>query len=321
MKVVFYARYGAPDVAELREAPMPVPKANELLIRIHAAAVTPADCAFRKADPFATRFVSGLLKPKSIPGCELSGEIVATGNDVSLFRVGDAVSGSAGTHFGAHATYVCLPETGVLALKPGNLTHEESVAISDGGLTALVFLRDHARLHSGQHVLINGASGAVGAYAVQLAKHYGAIVTGVCSTVHLDFVRGLGADHVIDYTATDFTRTGKTYDCVFDAVGKSTFGRCKALLTPKGAYLGTVPKPGLLLRMLWTSVIGGKKAVFAATGLKQRAENVVFLRELAEAGSIRPVVDRTFPFEAIADAHRYVETGHKKGNVVVRVIG
>jgi len=319
MKAVVYKKYGAPDVAELREMPVPVPGEKEILVKVHATVVTPSDCAFRKADPFAVRLFGGLLKPKHIPGCELSGEVVAIGKQVRSFKVGDDVFAATGTDFGAHAEYRCLSEEGVVALKPSNLTYEESVAICDGALTALLFLRDSGLIQQGQKVLINGASGAVGAYGVQLAKHYGAVVTGVCSTANVGLVRRLGADQVIDYTTTDFTATGEKYDLIFDAVGKSNFSRCKALLKPKAIYLGTVPKPGLLLCMLLTSLAGGKKAVFSATGLKQRAENLVFLCELVEAGKLKPVIDRIYPLEAIAEAHHYVEEGRKKGNVVIRI--
>jgi len=319
MKTVVYKKYGSPDVVEFREMPVPVPKENEVLIKIHAAVVTPSDCAFRKADPFAIRLVGGLLKPKYAPGCELSGEIVSIGKNVQLFKVGEQVFGSAGTGFGAHAEYKCLPESGVLALKPSNMTYTESVAIADGALTALLFLRDRGKIKSGQKVLINGASGAVGAYAVQLAKHYGANVTAVCSAGNELLVRSLGADEVIDYTTVDFTKTVGSYDLIFDAVGKSSFSRCRQLLAPKGVYMGTVPKPGLFLQMLLTSRSRGKKAIFSATGLNQRPENVAFLQELAEAGKIKPVIDRTYELENIAEAHRYVELGHKKGNVVITV--
>jgi NADPH:quinone reductase-like Zn-dependent oxidoreductase len=318
MKAVVYRQYGLADVIRIREIAKPVPKPNEVLVRVHAAAVTPPDCAFRKGNPFPTRFVTGLSRPKFTPGFELAGEVEAIGKDVTLFKVGDAVFGTAGTRFGSHADYNCIPETAMLALKPDNLDYEASVAICDGALTALIFLRDVARLTPGQTILINGASGAVGAAAIQLARYYGAEVTAVCSAKHAGFVSSTGAHHVIDYTSGDFTKTGKTYDVVFDAVGKSTFRNSRSLLRPAGIFMTTEPGPGILLRQLWTTMTGGKKARFAATGLKQRKENLLFLRELAGSGKLVPTIDRSYPFEAIADAHRYVETGRKKGNVVIR---
>jgi len=211
---------------------------------------------------------------------------------------------------------------GLLALgtrKPTTMTYEEAVAICDGALTALVFLRDKAHIQRGQKVLINGASGAVGAAAVQLARYFGAEVTGVCSTTNVGMVKSLGADTVIDYTKEDFTKSGETYDIIFDAVGKSSFSRCKSSLTPRGVYLATVPTLAIMLQTVWTAKIGSKKAIFAATGLKQRKENLIFLRELVEAGKLQSVIDRRYPLEHIAEAHRYVEQGHKKGNVVITV--
>jgi NADPH:quinone reductase-like Zn-dependent oxidoreductase len=317
MKSIVYRQYGSAEVITVAEQANPLPKDNEVLIRVRAAAVTPPDCAFRKGDPFPTRLMTGLLRPKFTPGFELSGEIESVGKNVTSFKPGDTVFGSAGTGFGAHAGYKCFPESGVIGPKPANLSFGESVAICDGGLTALVFLRDVAELQSGQTILINGASGAVGAYAIQLAKYYGAEVTAVCSRANREFVRSIGADHVIDYTATDFTSTNRTYDVIFDAVGKSSFRRCKSLLKPKGIFMTTEPGPGILLRQLWTSVTGGKKARFAATGLQQRKENLLLLGILAEAGKLIPTIDKSYPFEQMADAHRYVETGRKRGNVVV----
>jgi NADPH:quinone reductase-like Zn-dependent oxidoreductase len=324
MKAVVYRKYGSPDVIRIEEIAQPVPKENEVLIRIHAAAVTPSDCAFRSGRPFAIRFFTGLFKPKQTPGFELSGVVEKTGSAIISLIPGDAVFAAAGTRLGAHAEYICLPETGIIATKPINLGFEESAAICDGGLTALVFLRDVAEIKAGQSILINGASGAVGAAAVQLAKYYGAEVTAVCSTANTHFVRSLGADHVIDYTQSDytqsdFTRSGKIVDCVFDAVGKSSFSRCKKLLKRKGVYMSTVPGTGILLHMLWTSMTGGKQAKFAATGLQQQRDNLLFLRGLVEEGKLKPTMDKVFSFEEIADAHRYVETGRKRGNVVVTV--
>ncbi|MFC5702394.1 NAD(P)-dependent alcohol dehydrogenase [Cohnella faecalis] len=317
MRAIKCAKYGTPDVLRLGEVQKPTPKDNEVLIKINATVVTPADCAFRKADPFITRFFCGLTKPKFVPGVELAGEVEAVGKDVTLFKRGDSVFGAAATGFGAHAEYKCLPETGVVALKPSNMSCEEAVAVCDGGLTALTFLRDIAKIQSGQKILINGASGAVGLYAVQLARYYGAEVTGVCSTTNAALVKLYGVDKVIDYTKEDFTKTGQTYDIIFDAVGKSSFSHCKGSIKPRGMYLGTVPTLAILFQTLWTSKFGSKKAIFSATGLKQSKENLIFLKELAEAGEIKSVIDRRYSLEQIAEAHRYVETGRKKGNVVI----
>ena len=319
MKAIVYRKYGSPDVLELKEVAKPAPKEHEILIHIHAAAVTPADIAFRKGEPFLTRFFTGLRRPKGIPGVEFAGDIEAVGTSVTRFQKGDQVFGITGTGFGAHAEYKCLGEEGVVTSKPTTLTYEEAVAVCDGALTALVFLRDEAHIQPGQKVLINGASGAVGASAVQLAKDFGAEVTGVCSTTNGAMVKSVGADTVIDYGKEDFTKNGESYDIIFDAVGKSSFSRCQGSLTPRGVYLATVPTLAILLQTMWTAKIGSKKAIFATTGLKQRKANLIFLRELVEAGKLQAVIDRRYPLEHIAEAHRYVENGHKKGNVVITV--
>ncbi|TFE22798.1 NAD(P)-dependent alcohol dehydrogenase [Cohnella luojiensis] len=318
MKAIVCTKYGTPEVLQLREVEKPAPKDNEVRIRIHAGIVTPSDCAFRKANPFMIRFMYGLLRPKyTILGVELAGEIESVGKDVTLFKEGDQVYGLSPNRFGAHAEYMCLPEDKPVAIKPSNMTYEEAAGVCDGATTALTFLRDKANIQSGQKVLIHGASGAVGTYAVQLAKYYGAEVTGVCSTANLELVKSLGADKVIDYTQEDFTKSGQTYDVIFDAVGKSSFSRCKSSLKQRGIYLSTVPALGTMLQMLWTSKLGRKKAIFTAAGLKQSKENLVFLKELCEAGKIKSIIDRRYPLEHAAEAHRYVETGRKKGNVVI----
>lgn len=321
MKAVVYTEYGAPDVLRLSDVPTPTPAAGEVLIRVEAAAVTAADCAARSGDQFIARLAFGLRKPKQpILGTEFAGEVAAVAPDVARFRVGDAVFAASGTNFGAHAEYVCLPENGALAHRPAGTTAAEAAAICEGGLTALPFLRDEGKLQPGHHVLINGASGSVGTAAVQLAKHLGAEVTGVCSTANLELVRSLGADTVIDYTAADFTRSGETYDIIFDTVGKSSFSRCRSALRPGGIYLSTVPTLSVVFHMLWTSRFGGKRAAIAFTGLRrasERAKDLLFLNGLVESGGIRPVIDRCYPLEQAAEAHRYVDTGHKKGNVVL----
>ncbi|GLX70401.1 NADPH:quinone oxidoreductase [Paenibacillus glycanilyticus] len=297
---------------------MPIPKDNEVRIKIHAAVVTPSDCAFRRADPSFIRFMYGLRRPKySILGVEFAGEIESVGKTVTAFQPGDQVYGISPSSFGAHAEYVCLPEDTPIFRKPDNATYEEAAGLCDGALTALIFLRDKANLQPGQKVLINGASGAVGAYAVQLAKYYGAEVTGVCGSGNTEKVKSFGADHLIDYTRVDFTRNGQLYDVIFDAVGKRSFPQCKDALTPTGMYLTTVPSPGVMLDMLRTSRSSGKKAVFTAAGLQQNKANLAFLKKLYEAGRFMPVIDRRYSLDQVAEAHKYVETGHKAGNVII----
>jgi NADPH:quinone reductase-like Zn-dependent oxidoreductase len=264
------------------------------------------------------RFLYGLRRPKyTILGVELAGEINSAGQDVKLFKKGDQVFGISPNSFGTHAEFMCLPEDKPLTIKPANATYEEAAGVCDGALTALVFLRDTANIQHGQKVLINGASGAVGAYAVQLARYFGAEVTGACSTENLELVKSQGADKVIDYTKEDFTKGDQTYDVIFDAVGKRSFSQCKGSLKQRGIYLSTVPALGTMLQMLRTSKFDGKKAIFTAAGLKQSKENLVFLKELFEAGNIKAVIDRRYRLEQTAEAHRYAEKEHKKGNVII----
>ena len=321
MKAIVCTKYGPPDVLRLRERETPVPKESEVLVKVHAAAVTAADSMMRKGEPFYARLFLGLLRPKNpVPGTGFSGEIEAVGKDVTLFKKGDQVFGETGVRFGAYAEYLCVPQEGLLERKPASMTHEEAAPVCDGALTGLNFLRELGKIRSGQRVLINGASGGLGTSAVQLAKHFGAVVTGVCSTANLELVKSLGADHVVDYTKVDFTKTGQTYDIIYDTVGKSSFSRCKRSLTEDGVYLSPVLGLPLLFRMVWTSAIGSKKAKFSATGLRPVSELRRLLKELLgllESEAIRSVIGRRFPLEQTAEAHRYVDTGHKTGNVVI----
>lgn len=316
MKAIVYTKFGPPEVLHLQEAEKPTPKVNEVLIKIYATTVVKEDPDMRASPGF-----NGFLKPRNpILGQELAGEVEAIGKDVTRFRPGDQVFGI--DMFGAYAEYKCMPENGALAIKPVNMSYAEAASVPNGALTALPFLRDKGNIRSGQTVLIYGASGSVGAAAVQLANYYKAKVTGVCSTTNLEWVKSLGADQVIDYTQEDFTKNGKTYDIIFDTVGKRSFSECKGSLTNGGIYLTTIPMPVIMLQVLWTSVAGGKKAKFAATGLRpanEKAKDLVFLTQLIEAGKLRAVIDRSYPLEQIVDAHRYVEKGHKKGNVVITV--
>jgi NADPH:quinone reductase-like Zn-dependent oxidoreductase len=324
MKAIVYTEYGPPDVLQLKEVDKPTPKDNEVLIKVHAATVTTGDVNMRgftfvpKGLGPLPRLAFGIRKPrKNILGTEVAGEIEAVGKDVTLFKEGDEVFGIGSSDLGAYAEYVCRPEDSPLVTKPSNLSYEEAAAVSGGGGTALYFLRDKAHIQSGQKILINGASGGVGTYAVQLAVYYGAEVTGVCSTTNLELVKSLGADKVIDYTKEDFTKNGETYDIIYDTVGKSSFSDCKSSLNENGIYLDGPGRPGAIVQMGWTSIIGGKK-VFTGTP-RERTEELNFLKELIETGKIRPVIDRRFPLERTAEAHRYVDKGHKKGNVVVFV--
>lgn len=323
MKAIVVTTYGSPEVLQLKEMEKPSPKENEVLIRIYATAVVATDPQFRKGDPFMTRFFTGLFRPtRPIPGDVLAGEIEAVGKDVTMFKKGDQVYSACAMTQGGQAEYICLPQDGPLALKPANMSYEEAVGVCDGGLGALNFLRDAGNIQSGQRVLINGASGSVGTYAIQLAKYFGAHVTGVCSSANVDLVKSLGADRVIDYTKEDFTKGTQTYDLIFDAVGKCSFSRCKNILSQNSVYVSTVPSLDFAFQLLSKSKRGGKRAAFVAPGLRssaEKAKDLVFLKELIEAGTIRSITDRCYRLDQIAEAHRYVETGHKKGNVVITV--
>jgi NADPH:quinone reductase-like Zn-dependent oxidoreductase len=319
MKAIVQTAYGPPEVLQFKEVVKPTPKHNEVLIKVYATTVTAGDIRLRGLNfpilPRLPQRMIGFIKTNKIPGMELAGEIESVGNDVTLFRKGDQVFASTGIYTGSYAEYVCLPEDGQVALKPANMTYEEAAAVPIGGLTALWFLRDKGNIQNGHKVLINGASGSIGTFAVQLAKYYGAEVTGVCSTTNLEFVKSLGADKVIDYTKKDFTESGETYDIILDAVSKSSFSRCKSSLKPRGFYLVTVPSLASILQMLWTSKVGSKKVIFGGEGGK--TENLVFLKELIDSEKIKSVIDRIYPLEQTAEAHKYVDKGHKKGNVVI----
>jgi NADPH:quinone reductase-like Zn-dependent oxidoreductase len=325
VKVVLHTRYGPADLLELKEVEKPTPKEDEVLIAIKATTVSTGDCNIRNFTfvtksmlPMA-RLMFGVRKPwkARVLGTELAGEVERVGAGVRRFKTGDRVVASTGMAGGGHAEYVCLPETGALAIKSNALSWEEAVAIPFGANTALYFLRDLGCVQAGQEVLIIGASGSIGSAGVQLAKHFGATVTAVCSAANVEMVKSLGAQNVIDYTKEDFTRNTKEYDLIFDIVGATSFDRCQKLLKPKGVFLQNIMSWAAMARMIWTSVTGGKK-LKGGVAMEDR-RRMLFIADLVKAGKLRPVIDRSYPLERIAEAFRYVEQGHKKGNVVITV--
>lgn len=320
MKAVVYERYGPPEVLRFAEVAKPTPKANEVLIRIHATTVTSGDRRVRCLDVPAgfgliVRLALGISKPRRpVLGSELAGVVEAVGKDVGGFAIGDPVFAFSDFGMGCHAEYKCMVHDGAVVRKPTGLTFAEAAALSFGGTTALDFLR-RGKLQRGESVLVNGASGGVGTAVVQLARHFGARVTGVCSTANMNLVRSLGAGHVIDYTKEDFTQTGETYDVIVDAVGTAPFSRCKASLKDNGRLLMVAAGLPEMLRVPWVSMSSSRRMIAGPAAV--RTEDLRFLASLAEAGEYKPVIDRCYPFEEIAQAHRYVDTGRKKGNVIV----
>jgi len=327
MKAIVWTKYGSPNVLQFKELVKPTPKDNEVLIRIYATTVTAGDCELRSLKfpifiNLIMRLWRGFLKPRenSILGTEIAGEIEAVGVNVKKFKPGDKVFGAAGKNFGANAEYICLPEEpgemeGGVAVKPANMTYEEAATVPFGGRDALHFLRK-GNLQPGQKILINGAGGSIGTFAVQIAKHFGAEVTAVDSTEKLEMLRSIGADQVIDYTREDFTQSGEIYDVIFDVIGVISFSHSNKVLKQNGTYLLANPA-SQMVRGLWTRMTSNKKVIMeTANGT---IEDLIFLRELIDAGKIKSIIDRRYPLEQIAEAHRYVETGYKKGNVVITV--
>jgi len=319
MKAIVYEKYGSSDVLKVKEIEKPVPKDNEVLIKVFATSVTKADCLMRKAESWVDKLFLGFNSPrKKILGTEFSGQIESIGKNVKKFSKGDEVYGFTGFGLGAYAEYKCMPENGSLAPRPNNLTHEESAVLVDGASTALFFLKEKGKIKKGQKVLIIGASGSIGTYATQLANHFGAEVTGVCSSKNVEFVKSNGAVEVIDYTKQDFTQIRERFDIIFDTATKSSFSECKHLLNPNGFYLVTMIKFAPLIQTIWTKLVGGKRVIFAMS--INKSNYLIMIKELAEKGIVKPIIDRTFTFTQIGDAHRYVEEKQKTGNIAISLI-
>jgi NADPH:quinone reductase-like Zn-dependent oxidoreductase len=323
MKAVVCTQYGKPEHLRIEERAIPELRPNEVLVAVKATTVTAADTMMRRADPAISRLFLGFAKPKNdIMGTGYAGTVVAVGDQVALFHEGDEVFGESGVKFGANAEYIAIAEDEVIAHKPKNISFEEAATICDGVLTSYNFLREQIKIKKGDHILINGASGSLGTAAVQIAKHFGATVTGICGPDNMELVFSLGADQVINYRETDFTTLDERYDYVYDAVGKSSFQQAKKVLKPEGVYLSPVLKLSLLFQMMKTSVAGKQKAMFSATGLQPAPALRALLDEivvLLEADIIRPIIDRQYTLSEVPEAHRYVDAGHKRGNVVVMV--
>ena len=317
MKAIVCTKYGAPEFLQMKEVEKPSPKDNEILIKIHASSVSSGDARMRRADPFIIRIIFGFKRPrKPILGVVFAGEIEAIGTSVSNYKIGDQVYGSSGMIFGAHAEYVSVPEDAVLALKPSNMTYEEAASIPFGATASMHFLRI-ANIQQGQKVLIYGASGALGTMAIQLAKNYGAEITAVCSTANFELTKSLGADHVIDYTLEDFARNGKKYDVVFDTIGKVSLRKALKLLSDNGYLLLASAGIGTMIGGSIKSMFIKKKIVSGV--IKETVKDMNFFKQLIEKGSLKAVIDRTYPLEQIAEAHAYVDKGHKKGNVIIAI--
>lgn len=323
MKAIMITGYGSPEVLKLANAAKPEAKPHELLVRIHAASATTADTMMRTGKPYVGRLAVGMRKPKHpIPGTGFAGVIEAVGDQVRHFKTGDRVFGETTLGFSTNAEYVAVPASGVVLHMPGSMNFAEAATFCDGPLTSLNFLKEIGHIKPGQHVLINGASGSLGTAAIQIAKNMGAEVTGVCSNRNVELVKSLGADRVIDYTQEDFTKAGKTYDIVFDTIGKSSYQKCKNILSHSGMYLSPVLKFSLLLQMMWTSAFNKRKAKFGATGLKSDdflRSRLMDLVEMYLAGKLTTVIDRKYHLEKVAEAHTYIASGRKKGNVVLVV--
>lgn len=321
MKAVIYTKYGSPEVLQPKEVEKPVPNESEVLIKVHASTVTATDCVFRRGEPKFSRLFTGLTKPKNqILGSEFAGEIEAVGKNIKSFKVGHKVFGTT-PGYGSYVQFICLAEDkSTLVWMPSNKSYEDSISCCDGFLTSLPFLRDKGKIKKEDKVLIIGASGSVGSAAVQLAKYFGAEVTGVCSSSSLDLVKSIGADKVIDYTKEDFTKSGEVYDIIFDLVGKTTFSQCKNSLKQSGKFLQAAITLKVFPSVLWTLIFSNKKSLIMATGLRSpsdRSKDLKFISGLLETGKIKSIIDKIFPLEKIAEAHTYVDKGHKKGNVVI----